>query len=316
MTGTFATMRTIDADSLRARLDMAGAVRALQSALRSGYDPDDDPARTIVDVGRGQLLIMPGRVGPLVGQKLVSVAPGNPARGLERIQGLYILFDGETLTPAALLDGAELTALRTPAVSAAAVDLLAAPDASRLVVYGTGPQGVRHIEAMRAIRPITRVRLVGRDPRRLADAVAASAASGLDVAAGSPADVRDADIVVCATTARTPLPGLDDVRDDAVVVAVGSHETDARELPGSLVGRAHVVVESRRVALAEAGDVVMAIAEGQTDAASLIPLAALFSGHVPANDRPRIVKTCGMGWEDLVVADAAMAGGTSSDGTR
>lgn len=299
------TLTAVDAASLRRRLSMGRAIRALQATLESGFDPQDDAPRTIVDVDAGQLLLMPGRVGPLVGQKLATVAPGNPARGLARIQGLYILIDGETLTPTAIIDGTELTALRTPAVSAAVAGLVAAQDAARLVVFGTGPQGVRHVEAMRAIRPIEHVRFVGRDPERAARAVAAASAPGLDVAAGSPDDLAEADVVVCATTARTPVASFDGLGDHAVVVAVGSHEADARELPGDLLGRSHVIVESRDVALTEAGDVIQAIDEGQLADTELLTFHDVFGGRIPASDRPRIVKTCGMGWQDLVVAHAA-----------
>ncbi|RXZ44097.1 ornithine cyclodeaminase family protein, partial [Agromyces binzhouensis] len=145
---------------------MRAAVDAVRRVLRGGYDPDADPPRCVVDVRQGQLLLMPSELGRWVGQKLATVAPANPARGLERIQALYVLIDAETLAPVAVLDGTELTNLRTPAVSAAALDVVAEPDAATLVVFGTGPQGVRHVEAMRAIRPIERVRFVGRDPGR------------------------------------------------------------------------------------------------------------------------------------------------------
>lgn len=306
MSDSLSALTTVDAVSLRRRIPMSAAIRALQDALRDGFDPDDDAPRTIVDVDAGQLLLMPGRVGTLVGQKLATVAPGNPARGLERIQALYILIDGETLTPTALIDGTELTAIRTPAVSAAAVDLVAPEDATELVVFGTGPQGVRHVEAMRAIRPIERVRFVGRDPERAARAVAAASAPGLDVSTGPADDLANTDIVVCATTARTPVAAFDQLPDRAVVVAVGSHEPDVRELPGDLLGRSHVIVESRAVALTEAGDVIQAAAEGLLRADGLITMHDLFGGRIPPADRPRIVKTSGMGWQDLVVAHAAM----------
>ncbi|MDL9979980.1 ornithine cyclodeaminase family protein [Microbacterium sp. ASV49] len=306
MTEILSALTTVDAASLRRRLSMGRAIRALQETLEGGFDPQDDSPRTIVDVDAGQLLLMPGRVGPLVGQKLATVAPGNPGRGLDRIQGLYILIDGETLTPTALIDGTELTALRTPAVSAAVADVVAAPDAMRLVVFGTGPQGVRHVGAMRAIRPIEHVRFVGRDPERAARAVADASAPGLDVAVGSPDELVEADIVVCATTARTPVASFDALADRAVVVAVGSHEPDARELPADLLGRSHVIVESRAVARTEAGDVIQAIAEGPLTDAELFTFHDVFGGRIPPSDRPRVIKTCGMGWQDLVVAHAAM----------
>lgn len=271
MPGIFDSLRLLDGPAIAERITMRQAIDALQQALRDGFDPDDDPARAIVDVRHGQLLLMPSDLGAYTGQKLATVAPANPARGLERIQAIYVVLDAETLSPVALLDGTELTSLRTPAVSAAVVDVVAAPDAASLVVFGTGPQGVRHVEAMRAIRPIERVRFVGRDRAKAEHAAGLVAASGLDVAVGSAADVADADLVVCATTAREQLFDAALVRDRTAVVAVGSHEHDARELPGELLGRARVIVESRRVALAEAGDVILAIAEGTSPPTPSLP---------------------------------------------
>lgn len=308
MPGIFEKLRVVDREQLADRVDIDAAIRAIQSALREGFDPDDDPARSIVDVRHGQLLLMPADLGAYAGHKLATVAPENPARGLERIQAIYLVLDAVTLTPLALLDGTELTSIRTPAVSAAVLDVTAAADATSLVVFGTGPQGIRHVAAMRAIRPIERVRFVGRDGARTRLAVEATAAAGLDVAAGTVEDVVDADIIVCATTARRPLFPHGLVADRAAIVALGSHEPDRRELPGELLGRSQLVVETGRVARTEAGDVIMAIAEGWLDPDALVPMASIVTGSVPVStDRPRVLKTCGMGWQDLAVARLAVA---------
>lgn len=308
MVGMFNRLELVDGQELARRVSMLEATRGLQSLLRSGFDPAAALPRQILDVAHGQLLLMPAEAGRWAGQKFATVAPANPARGLERIQGLYILLDGETLAPVALLDGTELTSIRTPAVSAAVIDVLAEPDASDLVVFGTGPQGIRHVEAMAAIRPtITRVTLIGRDAERAEQAVAAVRAMGLEARVGSPDDVRDADIVVAATTAREPLFDGALVRDHVAIAAVGSHEPDARELPGDLVGRSQVVVETDAVARAEAGDVIMAVGEGRLGFDAAVPMRDIVAGEVAVDrSRPRIVKTCGMGWQDLCVAGLAV----------
>src|SRR5213078_4127826 len=118
---------------------------------------------------------------------------------LPRVQGVYLLLDGTTLAPLALLDGIALTALRTPAVSAVAVRHLATPDAARLLVFGTGPQAWGHVAAVRAVRPIGHVDVVGRRPERVAELVGHCRAAGLSAAAASPGDVAGADIVCCCT---------------------------------------------------------------------------------------------------------------------
>jgi len=305
MSDVIADLTLVSARSIAERVTMSGAIAELQRLLRAGFDPEQDLPRGILDVPNGQLLLMPAAIEGAVGQKFATVAPGNPDRGLERIQGLYILLDGETLAPTAILDGTALTSLRTPAVSASVVDLLAEPDAGDLVVFGTGPQAVRHVEALQAIRPLRTVRLIGRDQDRTRQAVEAARAIAPDaqILTGTPDDVRTADLIVCATTASEPLFPASDARDDATIVAIGSHEPAKAEVHPDLVGRSQVIVESRRVALSEAGDVIRAIEAGTTTADDLVTMHDLFTGAVaPATDRPRIVKTCGMGWQDLAVA--------------
>jgi len=98
------------------------------------------------------------------------------------------------------------------------------------------------------------------------------------------------------------------VADTAVVLAVGSHEPDARELPAALLARATVVVEDPGAALREAGDVVLAIADGALTAADLVPMRDVVVGTaLPDPARPLVFKSTGMSWEDLVVAEAVVA---------
>ena len=279
-------------------LSERAAVEALRAALRDGLDPEDDWARALVPMKHGELLLMPAEWGRYAGIKVATVAPDNPARGLPRIQGTYLLLDAESLTPLAVLDGAELTTLRTAAVSALAVDALAVPDASRLVVFGTGPQARGHIAAIRAVRPVDEVTVVGRSADR-----ALSFASSVDGRAGVPADVANADVVVCATTARTPLFDGMLLPAHVTTVAVGSHEPAAREVDDATVCRATVVVEARSAALREAGDVTQPMAAGVFDPDTLVDLASVVRGAVTVDpDRPRLFKSVGMAWEDLVVA--------------
>ena len=293
-----------------AALSPREAVDALEAALRAGLDPEGDPPRQAVGTGAGEILIMPSASPGAAGVKLVTVAPGNPERGLPRIQGVYALFDPATLAPAALVDGIALTNLRTAAVSALAVRHLAAPRARRLLVFGTGAQGWAHVGALRAVAPgLERIDVVARDRARL-DAFVARVRGehGLEARAAAPDAARDADLIVCATTAREPLFDGALVRADATVVAIGSHEPGAREVDEALAGAATVVVESRGSAMREAGDVIAAIDAGAVDADALVPLAALVRGEAAAAPgRPRLFKSTGMAWEDLVVAAAVHA---------
>jgi ornithine cyclodeaminase len=262
-----------------AGIDAGQAADALEAALLAGLDPETDPPRGTVELERGQLLVMPSAAARHPVVKLVTIG-GDP-----RIQGVCVVFDGATLAPRALVDGIALTNLRTAAVSALAVRRLAVPDARRLVVFGRGPQARAHVAALRAVRPIEQVDVVGREHGDVDALVAA------------------ADVVCCCTTARAPLFDGALVADRATVVAIGSHEPDARETDDALAARATIVVESRASALREAGDVILAIAAGATAADRLVTLAELVRGDARVDPaRPRFFKSTGMSWEDAVVA--------------
>ncbi|MEU4332375.1 ornithine cyclodeaminase family protein [Nonomuraea dietziae] len=317
---------------LEGLVPVSRAIEVLEETLASGFDPEQAQARTAAPAGRGEFLLMPAAAGRYAGVKVVSVAPGNPARGLPRIQGAYLLFDGDSLAPLAVMDGLALTSLRTPALSALAVRHLAHPAASRLLVFGTGPQAWGHVLALREVRALERVTVVGRDPGRTAafadrcralglaaealhpePASTGAAARGLgDLVASA---VGKADLIACCTTSRTPLfPGRL-TRDSATVVAVGSHEPDAREIDDDLVTRATVVVEARGTALSEAGDVVIPLRGGTITSGHLAGnLADLVTGRVTLGEGPRVFKSVGMAWEDLVVAAAAYEAWTRQEG--
>jgi ornithine cyclodeaminase len=282
-----ASLPFLDAGAVAAALDPVGAVDALEHALRAGLDPEADPPRgTMALNGGGELLVMPSAAGGTAAVKLVTVG------GAPRIQGVCVVFDPVTLAPAAVIDGIALTNLRTAAVSALAVRRLAAPGARRLLVLGRGPQGHAHVAAVRAVLPaIDHVDVVGRDAGDVGALVAA------------------ADVICCCTTARTPLFDGALVADHATVVAIGSHERDAREVDSVLVGRATVLVESRPTALREAGDIVLAIAEGAIDPDDLTVLAD--DPRPPDPSRPRCFKSTGMAWEDAVVAAAIVRAATT-----
>ncbi len=300
---TTPTIPWISAEEVYSRVSFADAVAAYHRDLRAGVDPAQDLPKHIDDVTRGQVLLMPTQNSEYLGVKVVTVAPGNPEKGLERIQGHYLVFDTETLSPVAIMDGVALTTLRTPAVSAAAADLLAAEDCEHLVIFGYGPQAWGHVEALRAIRDIKRVTLVGRNRDRaqvLADQITAS---GIPASVGTADDVKDSNLIVCATTAREPVLDGSLVPADACVIAVGSHEPDARELDTELIARSQVVVEDLGHVMIEGGDVIMPINEGAITIDHVSPLRDLVIGKVAVDrNRPRVFKSSGMPWEDLVVA--------------
>ncbi|MFE2165787.1 ornithine cyclodeaminase family protein [Streptomyces sp. NPDC059447] len=303
-------------------LTPAGAADALAAALLGGLDPEGCPQRTALPVpGGGELLLMPAASAAYAGVKIAGVAPGNPARGLPRITGSYLLLDGPTLNPLALLDGAALTALRTPAVSALALRrLLPAGRPLRLVLFGSGPQAYGHLEAVLAVRELAQVVVVARNTEGAERLAGHARRLGLPQArTGTPKDVADADLVVCCTTAREPLFDGSLIRPGATVVAVGSHEPTARETDTALVRRAAVYVESRAAALREAGDLLVPEAEGAIGPGHITgTLADLVAGRLPPGGPqscPQLFKSVGMAWEDLAVAVALFEAAGASGAT-
>ncbi|WP_075726902.1 ornithine cyclodeaminase family protein [Corynebacterium aquilae] len=279
----------------------------LEAALKSDFDPADDPARTGTNVGTGELLTMPSALGDWAGCKLATVAPNNPDKGLPLINALYCIFDRETLRPYAVLDGSVLTAVRTPAMSAVAVDYLSAKDAKRCVIFGTGLQAEHHAYAMAEVRDLEDIAIIGRSEDSSTKLAEKLAEKGLPARAGSREDIPEADIIVCCTSAKEPLFKGDLVRDGACVVAMGSHTPDARELPGCLIGRSLVAVEAKHTALAEAGDVIIPIDDGKCHKDDLVTMKQVVTGAVSrATDRPNVFKGTGMSWQDIAAAAAVV----------
>ena len=311
----------IDAAHLRRHVTPARAREVLAQTLRAGYDPADDAARTSMPTPAGELLLMPSHLDGVAGVKLVGIAPENAERGLPRIHGWYVLFDGETLAPTALVDGQELTSLRTPAVSAVGLQVLAPDVVDTAVIVGSGPQALGHAEALLALRDVGRFVITGRNPERAAACAGEIAALGATAEATTdPAEVeaavRQAQVVICATTSAQPVIEGEWVADGACVVAVGSHSPAQRELDAALLGRSVVVVEDVATALREAGDVVLANEDGALTSEDLHTLTDVACGRLQRpTDRPSVVKTVGMSWQDLAIAAVAVRAANAAEET-
>ncbi len=302
------SIQWIGHEALMAALSWVEVVDALEDALVRGDAPGNTPPRAHVPVSAGELLLMPGQVGHDLGVKVVSVNDNSFSLGVPRIQGVHVAFDGTTLTPAAMLDARALTLLRTAGLSALAVRHLAPDSACSLLVFGTGPQAVSHAAAINAVRPLDEVVVVGRRPEAVADAVRRIGQIGPLVRSGTSEDVAVVDLIACCTSAERPLFDSSLLRAEATVVAIGSHSPMMREVDTELVRRATVVVETRASAINRAGDIVLALADGLTeDTAISGDLRAMVSGVViPALGAPRLFKSVGEAWTDVVVASAAV----------
>lgn len=303
----------IDSHEVDAALDFAGAVEVLRGTLANGFDPETDGVRTRSELRGGEFLFMPSQVAAYAGVKVLTATPDNPERGEPLIQGTCLLLDGTTHRTLATIDGVALTNLRTPAVSLAGVLPFAKernPEGLSMVVFGNGVQAVPHIRAAHQNLPITRTSVIVRTPGRGDQVVKDAHAHGIEVdqiVAESPqatGALQEAGLVVTATSASEPLFDASLINDSACVVAMGSHTPDARELPGELLGRATVLVESMATAKAECGDVIQAVNEGHLTWGDVRTWAHSLEAGAVASDAPVVFKTAGMSWEDIAVAAA------------
>jgi ornithine cyclodeaminase/alanine dehydrogenase-like protein (mu-crystallin family) len=299
------SLTVLDAKAVEDLLPLEDAISVLEEGFREGMG-GTDPPRTSVPWEHGELLVMPSQSRSWAGVKLITVGERAPDSSIPRIQGTYVLFDATTLTPSIVIDAVALTNLRTAAVSAVAARALSRPDASHLVIFGTGPQARWHARALCVTRPIERVTIVGRNPRTTAEIVSQLRLDlGIAVDADSALAIAGADIICTCTTASTPLFDGRLLPDHVHVIAIGSHTPTAREVDTAVVSRCTVVVENRAAARREAGDLIIPWDEGVvTESVFGIELGAVLRGDAPIQPGPTLFKSVGLAVEDLCVAAA------------
>lgn len=255
----------------------------------------------------GTLLLMPAWQGDSLGVKIANIFPGNNAIGLPSVHSSYLLFDSATGAPIALLDGDEITARRTVAVSALAASYLARADADTLLIVGAGRLGRLAADAFASVRPIRRVLLWNRDIAKAERLAAELREAGHDATATAALDAaaRAADIVTCATPATTPLIHGDWLRPGTHLDLVGSFTPAMREAHDTCFTHARVYMDTRD-ALAESGDLIGPIASGALAKSAILgTLADLCTGRLAARaaatDRT-VFKAVGTALADLVAA--------------
>lgn len=260
-------MRVISAAETQAALDFPSLVDALREAFRRGAEVPVRHHHTLPKLSEpaATLLLMPAWQNERhIGVKIVTVTPGNGERGLPAVMGVYLLMDGQTGSPLALIDGPMLTLRRTAAASALASTYLSRNDAERLLMVGTGALAPHLIQAHASVRPLKEVLVWGRNldkAKRLAKAMSTKAlqVSATDDLAGA---VGGADIVSCATLSRDPLIRGEWLRPGQHLDLVGGFTPDMREADDEVVRRSRIFVDTREGATKEAGDIVQPLQTG------------------------------------------------------
>lgn len=314
-------MRIVGAEELRRALPWEALEAALERIFREGCEAPLRHRHALPqpDAPEGMLLLMPAwqaadRPGRRhSGVKIVHVLPGNAARGLPAVQASYLLSDAATGEAIALLDGGELTDRRTAAASTLAGRFLARPDSRRLLVLGSGRVAAALAEAWAARFRIEEIAIWSRRPDHAARLAGRLGAHGLPARPAASPDPRGFDIVSAATLSGTPLIRGAEVDPGTHVDLVGAFRPTMRESDAALLARARLVVDTRAGGLAEAGDVVQAIAEGAiAESHILADLAELCRGAHPGRvsaEEVTVFKSVGWAGEDLAAAILAAGGG-------
>jgi len=314
-------MLTISAAEVDQALTFPGLVETLRTAFRDGAV---QPVRHHHNIERpdgasSTLLLMPAwtdfnaagtSANGHVGVKIVTVSPDNNAIGKPAVMGLYLLLNGATGEPEALIDGQRLTQWRTACASALAATYLAREDASRLLVIGAGAMAPFLARAHAAVRPIREIRIWNRTPTNAEKLATELRADGLDATAASDldAELAKADIVSSATISPTPLVKGALLKAGAHVDLVGGFTPDLRESDDDAIRRARVFVDTRAGASKEAGDIVQPLASGvlKADAivADLAELARVEKKGRETADEITLFKSVGAALEDLAAGIA------------
>lgn len=308
-------MRTITGAELRSVLHHRMLIERMRQTFRAGVEVPMRHHHTVQTYGQNDatLLLMPAwQVNQSVGVKIVTVFPDNGAQDLPAVQGVYLLMDGKTGVPQALLDGSALTKRRTAAASALAASYLAKADAERLLVVGTGALSTELVEAYAAVRPIKQVLVWGRSLEKAKKIVSRFHRPKFKIEATDDLEgaVRGADIVTCATLAKEPIIKGEWLQPGQHLDLIGGFTPEMREADDECIRRSRVFVDTREGACKEAGDIVQPMKAGiltEDDIAG--DLYDLTRGERAGRryyDQITLFKSVGTALEDLCAAQLAV----------
>jgi ornithine cyclodeaminase len=272
---------------------------------------------------RGVMAMMPAyRRGAhsVFGLKAICFFHGNPAFGKDAHQGCVLLSSGETGEPLAIMNASAITALRTAAVSAVATSLLSRTDANELAIVGAGIQARAHLIALSAVRSIRRARIVSLNPdhpTQLADEMSTKVPFPIEPVLSVEEAIKDADLIVTATSARQPVVKREWISSGAHINAIGTYSPETREIDSATMAAARIFVDRRESALNEAGDYLVAAKEGLLGPESIVAeLGELLLGQKQGrttDNEITLFKSLGLAIEDMACAEYLFRKAQSED---
>lgn len=310
----------LNAEEVRRALPMASAIEGMKVAyaqMSAGQALVPQRTQLPIDEHNGISIFMPAYLpaSKALAIKIVSVFPGNVMQGRPSIHGVVVALDSETGIPLALLEGSTLTAIRTGAGSGAATDLLARDTAASVAIIGSAVQARTQLEAVCTVRNIDEVRVYGPNRQHAETFAREMAGQGpipdnIVVAESADRAVQGADIICTATSSTTPVFSGAVLAPGSHVNAVGSFRTDMQEVDVDAIRRALVVVDSRKAAREEAGDLMIPIAQGVFDFDHIhAELGEIVRGERPgrtSDEQITYFKSVGVAVQDAIAASIAL----------
>ncbi len=311
------SVRVLADSDVRTLLPMRECVEVMDTVFRTLAAGDAVlPLRSMVWLPdrRGLLGLMPSYLGSpaAIGLKVVTVMPGNHGTEFDSHQGAVLVFETGHGSLRAIVDASSITAIRTAAVSALGTRLLAREDAGDLAILGSGVEAATHLEGMRAVRALRRVRVWSRTPAH-AQAFARREGARLGLRVEPVASAREAvagaDLVCTVTASREPVLRGEWLAPGAHVNAVGACFANARELDTAAVARARLFVDRRESTLNEAGDFLIPREEGAIGNDHIqAEIGEVLTGAKPGRsgrEEITLFKSLGLAVEDLAAAHHA-----------
>jgi ornithine cyclodeaminase/alanine dehydrogenase-like protein (mu-crystallin family) len=294
-------MQFLEEEEVRRLLDVEQLIAAVGRVLAEfSAGKWQQPLRGVLAQNGGFFGVMPAS-GDSMGIKMVTFYPGN--KDLPTHMAVIALFDPKTGTPLALMDGRYITEMRTAAVSAVATGALAARDAKVLTLLGAGVQARAHLQVLRHVRQFEEIRVWNHRPEKAGQFAEEHGIKAMDIEEA----VRDADVVVTATSAREPILKGTWLRPGAHVNAVGASRPDWRELDDDAM-RNVVIVDSYEGARNESGDVIL------SGATPFAELGEILNGTKRVEPgATTIFKSLGMAVEDVAAARLVYEASRSGD---
>ncbi len=312
-------MRILSRADVERALSMGNAIAVVREAFAQlSTQQATVPLRVPIPIARhdGVTLFMPAHLhsSDALAVKIVSVFNQNPVKNLPLIHALVVVIDATTGQPLAAMEGGYLTALRTGAASGVATDLLARADARVGAIIGAGVQGRTQLRGIAAVRPLERAYIFDPAPTKAEEFVREMSAipgvpRDLRVAGSAAEAVRQADVICTATTATKPVLNGGDLRPGAHVNAIGAYTPQMQEIDAETLRRASkIVIDARSGALAEAGDLIIALQQGAIKETDIYAeIGEIAAGRKPGREREHEItffKSVGNAVQDAAVARA------------